>query len=170
MQQSVGVSPVAWRWPTYLIWQVHLEAVDELVEEVAEEAREKLRQLEQNRDGGGPGSGGEGGGAGGAGGGSGEPKATDEGQGEEGPQPNPPQPKAAATPEQQREVEKMEAEQEDGPRTANDSWLGRLLTLLAPKQRAVKEELNVDAASVRGLLTLIRCVDRRRLGAWIRAD
>jgi len=163
---------------------VHSGAVDDLIEEVANEARERLRK-EFDRGapgsgGGGSGSGGGGDGKGGKGGGdaggdgSGSPQATPQegtkastpetkssghrkqaAQTEAPPKPGDPKPGEGGLQRAQANAAVDDpSDPANGPSQA-PSLLLRLLRMLVPTERKPPVETNVDAASVRGLLTLI---------------
>ena len=152
--------------------EVQNDGIDSLIEEVADEARQRLQQEQDKMLGGGGGSGGNGSGGGNGDGGPPPP----DGGGKQAPSPPPEQQTSGkehnATPRQreppqqtsrqQREDELQRAnaaaaaEQDEGGRnSAIPQMLARLLRLIAPPEREKKVEINVDAASVRGLLTLI---------------
>ena len=139
------------------------EAMDELIEEVASEARQRLEQ-EQDRGLGGGGSGG-GGPPGGGGGSESKADAKPQPEAATSEEKTDTNPKHASPPPPPTKEEREEAlrkaaaagdvDEDENGRSVVAPMLDAFLRLLTPRPSKKAVETNVDAASVRGLLTLI---------------
>ena len=144
---------------------VHENSVPDLIEEVAAEARQRIADEERER----------GGGSSGAGGGAGEGGGGDEGGNDDKGEPknkdaaSPPEDKSAgakqasqtakAPTKEEREEALKRAQSAEEEEAFGDHGvspvLDAILKMISPTPNGQPKETNVDAASVRGLLTLI---------------